>query len=63
MGLGMNIRVQTPCQGSVDIGEDRDPATAPKLPVPTIPRLCRESILLLLLAVTSCCFAPFLQEK
>lgn len=43
MGLGTNIRVQTPCQGSGDVGEDRDPTPAPKHPIPTFPRLCRES--------------------
>lgn len=41
-GLGTNIRVQIPRQGSGDMGEDRDPAPVPKHHVPTFPRLCRE---------------------
>lgn len=44
MGSGTEIRVQTPCQGSGDVGEDRDPAPAPNHPVPTFPRLHRDSI-------------------
>lgn len=43
MGLGTNIRLQTLCQGSGDMGEDRYPAPAPKHPAPTFPKLCRDS--------------------
>ena len=41
--MGLGTRVQTPCQGKWGHGEDRDPVPAPQHPIPTFPRLCKQS--------------------
>lgn len=42
MELGTNTQVQTPCKGSRDMKKDRGAAPAPKHPISTFPRRCRE---------------------